>query len=129
MLRSELSLRQFLLTKSSFFILLPFTEIRGLVFKLSRNFPTAGLKLRVPKRKIIFLFLNQNICCGSSKNRLNEMDLMSTQNMLKIMGKKLFPILRRKFLFSKPVDKDLEHKQHEKLTSMQRVKNPQGRNQ
>ena len=26
-----------------------------------------GLKLRVRNRKIIFLFLNQNICCGYSK--------------------------------------------------------------
>ena len=27
----------------------------------------AGLKLRVRNRKIIFLFLNQTICCGCSK--------------------------------------------------------------
>ena len=27
----------------------------------------AGLKLRVCTKKLIFLFLNQNICCGYSK--------------------------------------------------------------
>ena len=31
----------------------------------------AGLQIRVHNQKIIFLFLNQNICCGK-KNRLNE---------------------------------------------------------
>ena len=34
----------------------------------------------VPK-KLIFLFLNQNICVGTQKNRLNEMVLLSTQNI------------------------------------------------
>ena len=29
----------------------------------------------------IFLSLNQNICCGYSKNRLNEMVLLSTKNI------------------------------------------------
>ena len=33
------------------------------------------------------------------KNRLNETVRLSTQNMLKIMGKKIFTILRWKFLF------------------------------
>ena len=27
----------------------------------------SGLKIRMSNRKIIFLFLNQNICCGYSK--------------------------------------------------------------
>ena len=31
---------------------------------------------------------------GTQKNRLNETVLLSTQNMLKLMGKKLFTILR-----------------------------------
>ena len=30
--------------------------------------------------KLFFLFLNQNICCGYSKNCLDEMVLLSTQN-------------------------------------------------
>ena len=34
----------------------------------SDNFSEAGLKLRVPFTKLIFLFLNQNICCGYSKD-------------------------------------------------------------
>ena len=53
--------------------------------------------------EIVFLFLNRNISCvysniccavGSQKNRLNETVLLSTQNMLKSMGKKIFTILR-----------------------------------
>ena len=47
--------------------------------------------------KLFFLFLNQNICCwySNSKNRLNETVLLSTENiMLKLMGKKIFIILR-----------------------------------
>ena len=42
---------------------------------------------------LIFLFLNQNIVVGTQKNGLNEMVLLSTQNMLKLMGKKIFTIL------------------------------------
>ena len=46
----------------------------------------SGLKLRVCAKKMIFLFLNQNICCGYSKepsewNHLNETVLLSTQNI------------------------------------------------
>ena len=33
------------------------------------------------KLEITFLFLNQNICCGYSKNHLNETVLLSTQNI------------------------------------------------
>ena len=33
---------------------------------------------------------------GAQKNRLNETVLLSTQNMLKLMGKKLFRILHQK---------------------------------
>ena len=45
--------------------------------------------------KLFFLFLNQNICCGYSKKRLSETVLLSTENiMLKLMGKKIFTILR-----------------------------------
>ena len=36
---------------------------------------------------------------GAQKNRLNETVLLSTQNMLKLMGKKLFTILRSKRMF------------------------------
>ena len=48
----------------------------------------AGLELRVRNESLIFLFLNQIICCGSSKNRLNEMVLLSTQNIcLKLLAR------------------------------------------
>ena len=36
-------------------------------------------------------------------NRLNETVLLSTQNMLKIMGKKIFKIVRWKIFLSEPV--------------------------
>ena len=52
----------------------------------------------VQNRKIIFLFLNQNICCGYSKEP-SEPDgpFEHPKHMLKIMNKKIFTILRRKF--------------------------------
>ena len=37
--------------------------------------------LRVLTQKLVFLFLNQNICCGTQKNRLNETVLLSIQNI------------------------------------------------
>ena len=37
--------------------------------------------VKVRNRKIIFSFLNQNICLGYSKNRLNETVLLSTHNI------------------------------------------------
>ena len=44
--------------------------------------------------KNIFLILNRNACCGYQKNRLNEMVLLCTKNiMLKLMGKKILTIL------------------------------------
>ena len=36
---------------------------------------------------------------GTQKKGLNEMVLLSTQNMLKLMGKKIFTLLRSKILF------------------------------
>ena len=38
----------------------------------------------------MILFLNQNICCDTQKNRLNEAVLLSIQNMLKMMGNEIF---------------------------------------
>ena len=40
--------------------------------------------------KIVFLFLNQNICCGYSKE---------PSQMLKMVGKKIFTFLHSKYLF------------------------------
>ena len=34
--------------------------------------------VKSPYKKIIFIFLKQNICCGYSKNRLNETVVLST---------------------------------------------------
>ena len=47
----------------------------------------------------MFLFLNRNIFLGSQKNRLNETVLLSSLNMLKLMDKKMFTILRTFVLF------------------------------
>ena len=40
---------------------------------------------------------------GTQKNSFNEMVLLSTQNMFKLMGKKILTILHSKFCLSKPV--------------------------
>ena len=40
---------------------------------------------------------------GTQKNHLNERVLMSTQNMLKLIGKKITIILRLKMSFSEPM--------------------------
>ena len=54
-----------------------------------------GLKLRVCTRKIIFLFLNQNVCCGYSKVQSQcDSSFEHPNHMLKIMGKKILTILR-----------------------------------
>ena len=51
-------------------------------------------------RKIIFLFLNHNICCGYSKEQSQwDGSFEHPNHMLNIMGKKIFTILRWNFLF------------------------------
>ena len=56
-------------------------------------FQNTGLKLRVCNRKIFFLFLNQNICCGYSKEPSQwDGSFEHSKHMLKIMGKKIFTI-------------------------------------
>ena len=46
-------------------------------------------------RKIIFLFFNQNICCGYSKEPSpRDGSFQGPKDMPKIMGKKVFTILR-----------------------------------
>ena len=54
----------------------------------------AGLQLRVCNRKIIFLFLNQNIFCGYSKEP-SQLDgsFEHPKHMLIIIGKKILTIL------------------------------------
>ena len=59
-----------------------------------------GLKLRVRNENLIFLFLNQNICCGYSKEPSQwDGSFERPKHMLKLRGKKIFTILRRKYLF------------------------------
>ena len=53
-----------------------------------------GLYLMVRNEKMIFLFLNQNICCEYSKE-LSQWD----KHMLKLMGKKILTIIPSIFLF------------------------------
>ena len=64
------------------------------------EFTSNWLSVRMRTKKLNFLFLNQNICCGYSKNRLSETVLLSTQNMLKLMAKTIFIILRSKFFLN-----------------------------
>ena len=55
-------------------------------------------------RKIIFLFLDQNISVGTQKNRLNEMVLSSTLNIcLKLLVKKYLQFYAENFCLSKPM--------------------------
>ena len=46
-----------------------------------------------------FLISHSKHAVGSQKNHLNETVLLYTQNMLKLMGKKIFTILPSKILF------------------------------
>ena len=60
--------------------------------------------LRVSNRKMIFLFLNQNICCGYSKESSQSGgSFKHPKHILKVMGKKIFTILCWNFLLSKPL--------------------------
>ena len=53
-----------------------------------------------PYQKINFLILNQNICCGYSKEpSQGDGSFEHPKHMLKLMGKKIFTILRSKILF------------------------------
>ena len=53
-----------------------------------------GLQLRVRNRNLIFLFLNQNICCGYSKEPSQwDGSFEHPKHKLKLMGKKIFTIL------------------------------------
>ena len=54
--------------------------------------------------KILFLFLNQIICCGYSKEPSQwDSSFKHPQHMIKLMGKKIFTILRSKMCLSKPM--------------------------
>ena len=54
----------------------------------------SGLLLRVHNENLIFLFLNQNICCGYSKEPSQcDGSFEHPKHMLKLMGKKIYTIL------------------------------------
>ena len=64
----------------------------------------AGLRFRVWNENLIFLFLNQNICLGCSKEPSQWGGSSEhPKHMLKLMGNKTFTILRRFFCLSKPM--------------------------
>ena len=54
----------------------------------------AGPQIRVHNRKLFFLFLNQNICCGYSKEPSMRRFFEHPKRMLKLMGKKIITNLR-----------------------------------
>ena len=56
--------------------------------------------VRVRTKKLIFLFLNQNICCEYSKDPSQwDGSFEHPKHMLKLMGKKMFTISHSKTLF------------------------------
>ena len=64
----------------------------SLIFGSTYN--KSGLQIRVHTGKLFFLFLNQNICCGYSKE-LTQWDssFKHTKHMFKLMGKEINAIL------------------------------------
>ena len=46
---------------------------------------------------------------GTQKNHLNELVLLSTQNMLKVMGKKIFTFEDDNFIFYKKTTTEFEY--------------------
>ena len=60
-----------------------------------RKFQHSGLQIRVRTRKLFFLFLNQNICCGYSKESSQwDGPFEHPKHTFKLMGKKIITILR-----------------------------------
>ena len=69
------------------------------------SFHHPGLQIRVWNRKLLFLFLNQNICCGDSKEpSWWDGSLEHPKHMFKLMGQKIITILRYFFLLDWPYD-------------------------
>ena len=58
-----------------------------------------GLQIRVPNQRFVFSFLNQNFCCGYSKEPSQwDRSFEHTKQMFKLIDKKIFTILRWKVL-------------------------------
>ena len=67
------------------------------------SWPTPGLQIRVLTWKLFFLFLNQNICCGYSKEpSRQDGSFEHTKHMIKLIDKKIIAILRKLFLLNWP---------------------------
>ena len=59
-------------------------------------FYPSGLQISVCIGKLFSLFLNQNICCGYSKESSHwDVSFEHPKHMFKLMGKKIFTILRQ----------------------------------
>ena len=68
-----------------------------------RRVSNPGPQLRVCNWKLFFLFLNQNICCGYSKEpSWEDSSIEHPKHMFKLMDKKIITILRKLFLFNWP---------------------------
>ena len=53
-----------------------------------------ALRVKSAYQKMIFLFYNQNICCGYSKETQWDNPFEHPKHMLTLMGKKIFTFLR-----------------------------------
>ena len=64
---------------------------QSICFLLSQNIEVEeGLSLRVPTKKLIILYLNQNMCCGYLKEPCQSDGSFEHPNhVLKLMGKKI----------------------------------------
>ena len=66
----------------------------GKGFGLNFEFPNTGLQIRVCTGKSFFLLLNQNICCGYSKEpSQGDGSLEHPEHMLKLIVKEINAIL------------------------------------
>ena len=73
------------------------SKMRSL-FKGFRKSTTDVSNMRT--KKLVFLFLNQNICCGYTKEPSQwDGSFEHPKHKFKLMGKKIFSILRSKKLF------------------------------
>ena len=63
-------------------------------YPLTLSLSNVGWPLvKVHSKKLIVLYLNQNICCGY------ECSFEHPKHILKLIGKKIFTVLRSKFVF------------------------------
>ena len=85
-------------------IFLDYNEYNTYDTNISNDKP--GLQIYVRNWKLFFLFLNQNICCGYSKEPSQWEDSFEhPKHMVILLGKKIITILRSKFLLNWTYDK------------------------